>query len=119
MVLSFLSTTHTNRRPASYQDGSQLLASGLAYFAVSRRSRFVAIAVDCNRGAPLRLQADLARPVLSWLLYLKMFTARATTSRTVTDDTVASVSIKLFANRVSGIVSVGLNAIELVKETYR
>jgi hypothetical protein len=48
-----------------------------------------------------------------------MFTARATTSRTVTDDTVASVSIKLFANRVSGIVSVGLNAIELVKETYR
>jgi hypothetical protein len=48
-----------------------------------------------------------------------MFTARATTSRTVTDETVASVSIKPFAACVSGIVSVGLNAIEFVKETYR
>jgi hypothetical protein len=46
-----------------------------------------------------------------------MLTARATTSSTVTDEMLASASIKPFAECVSGIVSVGLNAIELVKET--
>jgi hypothetical protein len=49
--------------------------------------------------------------------YVKMLTARATTSSTVTDEMLASTSIKPFAECVSGIVSVGLNAIELVKET--
>jgi hypothetical protein len=46
-----------------------------------------------------------------------MLTARATTSRTVTDEMLASVSIRPFAACVSGSESVGLNAIELVKET--
>jgi hypothetical protein len=48
--------------------------------------------------------------------YVKTLTARATTSKTVTDETLASTSIRLFAECVSGIVSVGLNAIELVNE---
>jgi hypothetical protein len=50
---------------------------------------------------------------------LKILTARAATRRTVTDDTEASDSIKPLARRVSGNVSVGLKAIEFVKETYR
>lgn len=49
--------------------------------------------------------------------YLKMFTARAATSRIVTADTLDSDSIKSFAQRLSGIASVGLNAIEFVNET--
>ena len=46
-----------------------------------------------------------------------MFTARAATSRIVTADADASSSISIFAWRVSGIASVGLNAIEFVNET--
>ena len=49
--------------------------------------------------------------------YLKILTALATASRTVTEETEASKSIRVFAERVSGKVSVGLNAIELVNET--
>jgi hypothetical protein len=51
------------------------------------------------------------------LPYLKMLTARAATSRTVTAETADSDNISIFARRVSGIVSVGLNAIEFVNET--
>lgn len=49
--------------------------------------------------------------------YLKMFTARAATSRMVIDDRADSVSMRNLAQRLSGIASVGLKAIELVKET--
>ncbi len=49
--------------------------------------------------------------------YLRMLTARAATSSTVTAETADSISISDFAQRVSGIASVGLKAIELVKET--
>ena len=55
-----------------------------------------------------------ARP--SWHCYLKMFTALAATSSTVTAESPDSVSIRNFAQRLSGIASVGLKAIELVKE---
>jgi hypothetical protein len=51
--------------------------------------------------------------------YLKMFTARAATRSTVTAEMPDSESINILARRVSGIASVGLNAIEFVKETYR
>jgi hypothetical protein len=48
-----------------------------------------------------------------------MFTARATTmtarARLIADWT----SMSIFAQRLSGIVSVGLNAAAFVKETYR
>jgi hypothetical protein len=43
-----------------------------------------------------------------------MFTARAATMRIVTAATAASIAISPFARRVSGIASVGLNAIEFV-----
>ncbi len=47
-----------------------------------------------------------------------MFTARATTSPIVTSDTNACAPISAFAVCVSGIVSVGLNAVALVNDTY-
>ena len=45
-------------------------------------------------------------------------TARAATSSTVVAEIADSVSIIIFARRVSGIASVGLNAIALVNEMY-
>ena len=48
--------------------------------------------------------------------YLKMFTARAVTSRMLIADTPDSDSINNFAQRLSGIASVGLNAMEFVNE---
>jgi len=58
----------------------------------------------------------LAEPVLRVLRYLKMLTARAATSSTVAAETDDSTSIITFARRVSGIASVGLNAIAFVNE---
>ena len=49
--------------------------------------------------------------------YLKMFTARAATSRIVSAESADSKSIKSFASRVSGSTSVGLNAIAFVNAT--
>lgn len=49
--------------------------------------------------------------------YLKMLTARAATSRIVIEEIADSESIRSFAQRVSGIASVGLKAIEFVNET--
>ena len=47
----------------------------------------------------------------------RMLTARAATSSSVTSETVDWISISCFAVRVSGIVSVGLNALAFVNET--
>src|SRR5207248_1895209 len=49
--------------------------------------------------------------------YLKILTARAVTSRMLSAETADSESISVFAQRLSGIASVGLNAIEFVNET--
>jgi hypothetical protein len=49
---------------------------------------------------------------------LKMFTARAATRSTTRAESDDSNSIRSFAQRLSGIVSVGLKAIEFVNETY-
>ncbi len=49
--------------------------------------------------------------------YLRTFTARATTSATTTIDTKVCRVIAPLAHRVIGIVSVGLNAVALVKAT--
>jgi len=46
-----------------------------------------------------------------------MFTARAATRRIVTADRMDSAAISRLAGRVNGIASVGLNAIELVRDT--
>jgi len=48
-----------------------------------------------------------------------MLTARAITNTTVTSDTNDWASMVSFAHRVSGIVSVGLNAVALVNDRYR
>ena len=48
---------------------------------------------------------------------LRMLTARAATIATVTSDATACKPIRLFAMRVSGMVSVGLNAVALVRLT--
>ena len=48
-----------------------------------------------------------------------MLTARATTRATVTIETEDWAVIANFAHRDIGIVSVGLNAVALVKATYR
>ena len=48
---------------------------------------------------------------------LRMFTARAATRRIVTADRMDSAAISRLAGRVNGIASVGLNAIELVRDT--
>lgn len=48
-----------------------------------------------------------------------MFTARAAIRTTASNDTDDSTSISIFARGVSGIVSVGLNAVAFVNETKR
>jgi hypothetical protein len=50
-------------------------------------------------------------------VYVRMFTARAAMRRMVTAESVASAAINVLAGRVSGIASVGLNAVELVSDT--
>ena len=63
------------------------------------------------RASPAR-RADRPR-------YLKMLTARAVTSSTVMHEIADSESMSSLAQRLSGIASVGLKAIEFVNETYR
>ena len=48
-----------------------------------------------------------------------MFTARETISPIVTSDTIDCRPITLFAIALSGIVSVGENAVAFVSDTYR
>jgi hypothetical protein len=48
-----------------------------------------------------------------------MFTARATTSTMVTIEMTDCTLIAIFAQRESGITSVGLNAVALVNARYR
>ena len=51
------------------------------------------------------------------MFYARMLTARAATSSTVIADRVDSAAISALAGRVKGIASVGLKAIELVRDT--
>ena len=64
-----------------------------------------------------RITARRSSPLVTLTFYLKMLTERAATSRMLTADTPDSESISIFARRVSGIESVGLNAIEFVNDT--
>ena len=48
-----------------------------------------------------------------------MFTAGATTSTTTVSDTIDCAIIVSFVQSVSGITSVGLNAVALVNDRYR
>ena len=74
-------------------------------------------------GSAVRVRASASRKVLVSgfpfrpRCYLRMFTARATTI-TASERLIADcISISIFAQRLSGIASVGLNAIELVNDT--
>lgn len=52
-------------------------------------------------------------------LFGSMLTARAATSPTVTSEIADWASMSIFAHRLSGMVSVGENAVALVNDTYR
>ena len=52
-------------------------------------------------------------------LYFKIFTARAITSPTVTSEVKDCIIINIFAQRLRGAVSVGLNALAFVTEIYK
>jgi hypothetical protein len=77
----------------------------------------------CDRGRGGAPASVFRQPVLHFVgsalsrIYLKMFTARAATSRIVTAEIVDSASISSLARRLSGIASVGLNAIAFVNAT--
>jgi hypothetical protein len=66
--------------------------------------------------ASIRPSAGAPAPITS-MPYLRMFTARAATRRTVIAASIDSAAINAFAGRVSGIASVGLKAIALVSDT--
>lgn len=51
--------------------------------------------------------------------YPRIFTARAATSATVIREARDWIIISTFAHSVSGMVSVGLNAVAFVNETYK
>ena len=67
----------------------------------------------CQRLCRFRVRVSARRAIQR-----RIFTARAATSSTVVAEIADSVSIIIFTRRVSGIASVGLNAIELVNEMY-
>jgi hypothetical protein len=79
-------------------------------------------AVGNKRGWPGRdreQRADDREPNADEHRYFSMLTARAITSATVMTDTIECSIIVSFAQRESGITSVGLNAVALVNDTYR
>ena len=51
--------------------------------------------------------------------YFKILTARAITSPNISREPAAWIAIAILAQRESGITSVGLNAVALVKPRYR
>ena len=59
------------------------------------------------------------RPLVRRNPYLRMLTARDTTSATVNRDAADWTIINNLAQAVSGMVSVGLKAVALVKDVYR
>ena len=84
-----------------------------------------------NRVVPARTALEgaraLAADILGGLTHLgavagchfRMLTARATTRATVTIETAACTVMAIFAQRDSGMTSVGLKAAALVNERYR
>ena len=61
--------------------------------------------------------ASAVKPTSS--AYEKMFTARAITRPRTTSEIIACTAMAIFAQAASGIASVGLNAVALVKPRYR
>ena len=82
-------------------------------------------AADSDVGAALErdfmvsLSASAERACNQADAHLRMFTARPATITTVVIEASASRSMSSLARTVRGIVSVGLNAVALVKDRYR
>jgi hypothetical protein len=73
---------------------------------------------QCKGRAELHAPMSLAAPTLARQdPHARMFTARATTRPIVTSEISDCMSISIFAIGLSGIVSVGLNALALVNDT--
>lgn len=78
--------------------------------------------------APHHVMGAMAAPSMSpgcsrmparLVAYFRMFTARETTSATVSNETTDCSVISDLAAGVNGMVSVGLNAVALVNDVYR
>ena len=84
---------------------------------VERPHRMARDRGKCGR----ELAADAPDLVLERAIghHARMLTARATTSPTVTSAVSACAAISSLAARLSGIASVGLNAVAFVNDTYR
>jgi hypothetical protein len=75
-------------------------------------------AVGCQSAdRPLVMFSGETELLAPHTLYARMFTARAATRRTVIAESVDSAAINALAGRVSGIASVGLNAVAFVSDT--
>ncbi len=75
--------------------------------------------------APVPSSSPIGTPICGQLAlwavgcYLRMLTARATTRATVTIEMAACTVMAIFAQRDSGMTSVGLKAAALVNDRYR
>jgi hypothetical protein len=74
-------------------------------------------ACDVAQVTPYRQGPRACFCIESAARYMRMFTARAATRSTVAAERVDSAAIKALAWRVSGMASVGLNAVAFVSET--
>ena len=103
MAKKKLTKTERSERDARHQ---QVLANAQRTRELAERAQ---AKLDAKNARPRRGRKDDA--------YLRMLTARATTM-TASDRLIADwISISIFAQRLSGIVSVGLNADEFVNDT--
>jgi hypothetical protein len=105
-----VTVARSGRLPAGLCTPHALSVEGTLLFRVSA-SWTVARACAPRTGRPVPAGAGEG--------HCRMLTARATTSTTVTSETVDWSIISILAQRDNGITSVGLNAVELVNERYR
>ena len=83
----------------------------------ARSHRMTSLTAGSRKCSARRERAASGPSFSSSYLYRRTFIARAATRRTVIAESVDSAAISALAGRVSGIASVGLNAIELVSDT--
>ena len=111
---------HQGRRCAGQGQARDLLRHGAVEMPEGRIHRQDSADVRGARGTqPADGDRAVHGAVPAPLTAYRMFTARETISPIVTSETSDCAPITLFAIGVSGIVSVGENAVALVSETYR
>ena len=114
-----------NRRLQTRSTGSNAALAGRSTGA--EPARVPGLSGHAYKRAPIpRRQSRRARDSRSALQnsieiagYFRMLTARAITSPRISSETAAWIAIASFAQRASGMTSVGLNAVALVKPRYR